>query len=111
MRRSKGIRRESKKRAKELKDEIPIRKAYMERQKRCLAKDAGAPGECFGRLECHEPWSRARGGPTDDERNFRAVCSEHNRRISQDVETMRWAWNNGFLVHSWEGPEWLQAQA
>jgi len=111
MSRGKRVNRQSKRRAEELKSEIPIRQAFMKGKTVCEAKGAGAPGDCFGPLQCHEPWSRARGGPTDDPRNFRCVCSTHNTNISQDVATMRWAWASEFLVHSWEGAEWLERKS
>ncbi len=68
----------------------------------CQAERAGAPRPCWGPLECHEPLTKARGGAQDDPENMRSVCSEHNRLISQDAEVMRWAYEHGFLRHSWE---------
>ena len=68
----------------------------------CEAKAAGAPGSCFGRLHRHEVLTAARGGSRTDPKNIRTVCDGHNTAISQDVETMRWAYDNGLLKHAWD---------
>lgn len=65
--------------------------------------------ECFGGLTVHEPWSRARGGPIDDQRNMLTVCAEANRLISQDADWIAWATSKGLLVHAAQGPAWLAA--
>lgn len=80
-----------------------LRRALVTTGARCEAREAGAPGECFGPLTLHEVLPRARGGSITDPENCRTVCAEHNRLISQDTETMRWAYENNFLRHSWEG--------
>ena len=67
---------------------------------RCAASDA--PGNCFGRLTRHEILPRGRGGSITDPDNIETICSFHNTAISQDVETMRWAYANGFLKHAWD---------
>ena len=71
----------------------------------CEAKAAGAPGPCFGQLHRHEVLTAARGGSRTDPKNIRTVCDGHNTAISQDVETMHWACDNGFLRHSWDDKE------
>ena len=48
---------------------------------------AGGRGEGFGDLHIHGALTRARGGRTGDPANFKAVCDEHNRLISQNVDT------------------------
>ena len=73
----------------------------------CEARVQHAPGDCYGALTVHGPWTRARGGPIDDRRNMTTVCAQHNRAISQDVETMRWAEANEFLISADDGPAWL----
>ena len=35
------------------------------------------------------------------------LCSECNRRVSQDAQAMRWAAGAGFLIRAEEGPLWL----
>ena len=85
----------------------PIARAQLLRFNYCEFKAAGGPGECYGNLSVHEPWSRGRGGPIADARNQVTVCFEHNRMISQNAETMRWATEKGFLVHSAFGADWL----
>lgn len=75
----------------------------------CEPKEEGMEHECFGGLTVHEPWTKARGGPQDNRRNMISACSEANRLMSQDAECMEWAYSHGFLVHSWEGPKWLEA--
>jgi len=66
-------------------------------------------GGCWGQMTVHEPWTKARGGPTDDERNWLALCIEHNRLVSQDAEVMRWAKDRGYLISAAAGPAWLEA--
>lgn len=100
----------SAKRRKRNEQERQVRLAFLIAHPYCMAKEAGAPGECFASLHVHEPWSRARGGPTDDPRNMTTVCDFHNAQISQDAETMVWAGENNFLVHAWHGEEWLDEQ-
>lgn len=80
--------------------EKPIRQAYLAQHPHCEAEKAGAPGECYGRLTVHEVLTRARGGSTGDPKNMRVCCVAHNENISQDVETMRWAYEAGFLLHA-----------
>jgi hypothetical protein len=86
----------SKKRARRITEEKPLRDAYLKAHRYCEAKRAGAPGACFGALHCHEVLSRAQGGSTGDPENLRSVCDFHNTAIAQDVETMRWAVGAGF---------------
>lgn len=64
---------------------------------------------CFGPLTVHEPWTRARGGPTDDPRNFATACVEGNRWLSQSAGGMIWGYANGMLVRASAGPAWLEA--
>ena len=94
---------------------IPVRDAYLDAHPHCEAAREGAPGRCWGDLTVHEPWTRARGGPTADPVNMRTVCAHHNTAISQHVETMRWAETvtprlpaeRLFLVSAAWGPTWL----
>lgn len=85
----------------------PVREAQLHRYPYCEGR--AYRHVCFGGLTVHEPWTRGRGGPIDDQRNMRTVCAEFNRRISQDAIVMRWAHENGFLVRASEGPAWLAA--
>ena len=106
----------SKKRANKNRDERDVRLAYKKAHPYCEAKHHVCncpdkiPGECFGELSIHEPWTRARGGPTDDELNMRVVCFEHNRMLSQDPKTMEWGLMHSFLVKAADGPAWLERQ-
>lgn len=100
----------SKKKLLQIADEKAVRQGYLEHHPYCEAQRAGAPGSCYGAIHVHEPWTRARGGPTDDPLNMRAVCDHHNLQISQDSETMQWAKEYGFLVSAHHGAEWLSMQ-
>lgn len=51
----------------------------------------------------HEPLTRARGGSILDRDNIRLLCRPHHREI-HDTEP-GWAYDLGFLVHSWEHKE------
>lgn len=50
--------------------------------------------------DAHEPLTRARGGSITDPQNVRAVCRPHHDEIT--FEEPEWAYELGFLVHSWE---------
>lgn len=91
----------SQKAAKKRAEAKPIREAYLEEHQMCQAAEAGAPGRCFGAVHVHEIRPRARGGDIADRSIFRSVCDHHNTAISQDAETMRWAYRAGFLEHAW----------
>jgi hypothetical protein len=49
----------------------------------------------------HEPLTRARGGDILDPGNIRKVCHYHNWLFGQREEP--WMYQQGFLVHSWDG--------
>lgn len=100
----------AKKRAQKIKDERAVRVDYLSRHPFCEGHRDGAPGVCFGELHIHEPWPRARGGPTNDNRNMRAVDDHLNTQISQDADTMEWAYANNYLVRTADGPQWLSQQ-
>jgi hypothetical protein len=51
--------------------------------------------------DAHEPLTRARGGSITDPENCRAVCRPHHDEIT--FEEPEWAYELGFLVHSWDG--------
>jgi hypothetical protein len=51
--------------------------------------------------DAHEPLTRARGGSITDPQNVRAVCRPHHNEIT--FEEPEWAYEIGFLVHSWDG--------
>lgn len=51
----------------------------------------------------HEPLTRARGGSVTDPDNCRAICHAHHAEI-HDTEPA-WAYELGFLRHSWDGRE------
>lgn len=76
------------------------RRRYLEQHNWCEAERAGAPGKCFGELHVHETLPRSRGGKITDVSLFKTCCDEHNRMLSQDVETMRWGLEHGYLEHS-----------
>ena len=79
----------------------PVRAAYMAAHPLCEF------GACLSRsTECHEPWTRARGGPTDDLRNMAALCHWHHDRITFNPKE---ATELGWLVPAWDGPRWLEA--
>lgn len=48
----------------------------------------------------HEPLTRARGGSITDRENARCVCDPHHAEIHTEAP---WAYQLGFLVHSWDG--------
>lgn len=50
--------------------------------------------------DAHEPLTRARGGSITDPGNVKAVCRPHHDEIT--FEEPEWAYELGFLVHSWE---------
>lgn len=76
-------------------------RAQIPMDDRCAAVDA--PGDCFGPLTKHEILPRGRGGSITDPANIATVCAEHNRKLSQDVETMRWGLEHDLLKHGWDG--------
>jgi hypothetical protein len=49
--------------------------------------------------DVHEPLTRARGGSILDPDNARAVCRMHHDLIHLEPS---WAYEEGFLKHSWE---------
>lgn len=52
-------------------------------------------------IDPHEPLTRARGGSITDPENVKAVCRPHHDEIT--FEEPDWAYELGFLVHSWDG--------
>ena len=50
--------------------------------------------------DAHEPLTRARGGSITDPGNVKAVCRPHHDEIT--FEEPEWAYDLGFLRHSWE---------
>lgn len=101
----KAINAQSSKREASQARETEIRNAYLRAHPACEL--TGAPGPCLGAVHVHEPWTRARGGPTDDPRNYASACDFHNTAVSQDVTSMAWAKAAGMLIHAWSGPRWL----
>lgn len=95
------------KRAREQAAARPARQAQLAEFPYCEPKRAGMVGFCWLPLTVHEPWTRGRGGPLGDRRNMVTACTVHNDAISQ--EEQEWAYANGFLVHAYEGPAWLEA--
>lgn len=51
--------------------------------------------------DIHEPLTRARGGSILDPDNAKAVCRMHHDLIHLEPG---WAYELGFLVHSWDAP-------
>lgn len=49
--------------------------------------------------DAHEPLTRARGGSITDPGNVKAVCRPHHDEIT--FEEPDWAYELGFLKHSW----------
>ncbi|MFA7296291.1 MAG: hypothetical protein WC211_03770 [Dehalococcoidia bacterium] len=85
----------------------PVRAEQLARYPYCEAK--AMEHRCYGGLTMHEPWTKARGGPTDDLRNAVTLCAEANRLVSQDSRCMAWAEEHGMLVSAAQGPAWLAA--
>jgi hypothetical protein len=54
--------------------------------------------------DVHEPWSRGRGGPVNDERNSLSTCRSCHRWIHENPEM---AEVRGLLIPSHEGAAWL----
>lgn len=100
----------SAKRAGEIAEESPVRRAWVRAHPRCETKAIGgfAVSPCMGDLHVHEIWPRGQGGPTDDPRNFSTQCDYHNGALQQsDLRDFGLA--NGLLVRAAEGPRWLAA--
>lgn len=89
----------SKKRRAKITDEKPVRDLYLKEHPNCAAKELGG---CLGPKHVHEILTRARGGSTGDKENFATLCDYHNEQVSQDADTMKWAYANGLLKHSWD---------
>jgi len=94
----------------QIQEEKSVRAAFRSAHPWCMLQEAGYDHDCYGPWSCHEPWTRARGGPTNDPRNMVVCCSEGNRLVSQDPDAMKWAKANGWLVSAWEGAAWLEKQ-
>lgn len=86
----------------------PIRDLYLEAFPFCEFERAGAPGRCLGGLHVHEAWTRGRGGPIDDPRNFASACDMHNTWVSQTVEGQRFGYRHALLVRRRDGASWLE---
>lgn len=101
----------SKKRAAEIREESPIRRAWLRYERRCQVKVLGgfAVPPCFGELHVDEIWTRGGGGPTDDPRNFATMCDFHNGWKQQSPEGREFAYANVLLVRDFEGEAWLKA--
>jgi hypothetical protein len=56
-------------------------------------------------VHVHEPWTRGRGGPMDDARNFMGLCQKDHDFIHANPE---WAERHGFLIPAHEGKKWLE---
>ena len=78
----------------------PVRDAYLAAHLMCET-DCGQRA-----VDVHEPWTRKRGGPIDDPRNFMAVCRECHDWIHGHADE---ATEQGWLVKAEFGPEWLAA--
>lgn len=89
-------------------EERAIRQAWLRFQPRCEISGEGVP-PCFGERHVHEPWPRARLGPTDDPRNFVTACDHHNTWLSQTVGGLVWGKEHGMLFSTNEGRRWLEA--
>lgn len=83
-----------------------LRPHWLRRHGVCAAS---GQHKCFGGLTIHEPWTRGRGGPVDDPRNWATLCAEANRGVSQSTGWMAWAQREGLLFHARAGREWLEA--
>lgn len=78
----------------------PMRDAYLAAHPRCETDCGGLA------VDVHEPWTRRRGGPIDDPRNFMAVCRLCHDWIHQNPSTAKWS---GWLISAEDGPAWLSA--
>ena len=52
--------------------------------------------------DAHEPLTRARGGSITDPGNVLAICRPHHDKVTS--EEPEWAYELGFLAHSWAPP-------
>lgn len=77
---------------------MPVRDAYLRAHPMC---ETGCGRRA---VDVHEPWSRARGGPIDDPRNFMAVARECHDAIHQHSEESE---ARGWLIPAEYGPTWL----
>ena len=59
--------------------------------------------------DVHEPFTRGRGGPADDERNAVGICRACHDYIHHTADGQKWATANGLLIPSHLGAEWLAA--
>ena len=88
-----------KKQARKNRRRTPLRQAYLAAYPRC---ETG----CGRRsVDVHEPWTRARGGPIDDPRNFMAVARECHDWIHQHNDE---AEERGWLVPAEFGAAWRE---
>jgi len=102
---------QSPKRAAEVRQESPVRRAWLRAHPRCEVKSLGGftVPPCSMDVHVHEPWTRGRGGPTDDPRNFATACDWHNTWISQDPTGQAFGYANALLFHAEDGAAWLEA--
>ena len=84
--------------------ERDLRQAWLRYRPRCEVPVA-APH--YGETHIHEAWTRARGGPTDDPRNFVTACNFHNDWLSQSAGGIAFGKKRGWLVSAAQGPAWL----
>ena len=76
----------------------PVRDAYIKAHPMCET-DCGRRS-----MDVHEPWTRKRGGPIDDPRNFMAVCRECHDWIHGHALA---ATDRGWLIPASFGQKWL----
>ena len=90
------LRQVSKKRAREIRERRAILQAKYPGVTLCEVPYCNRVAD-----DAHEPLTRARGGSITDPRNVKAVCRPHHDEIT--FEEPGWAYDRGFLVHSWDG--------
>lgn len=76
----------------------PVRDAYIKAHPNC---ETG----CGARAEhVHEPFSRGRGGPADDERNMMSICASCHQHIHTNPAESE---AKGWLIPAAYGAAWL----
>ena len=93
------LRHVSAKRALQLSDRAELLAALSALSDLHCAAQPLAGGPCAGRLDAHEPLTRARGGSTTDPDNILWICRRHHGWLHRNPDE---AHGLGLLVHSWE---------
>ena len=95
LKRNKGLRAVSAKRARENRERKAMAKARFPERPRCVVPWCPRMAD-----DLHEPLTRARGGSITDPDNTVPVCRQHNEELTMEPA---WGYELGLLKHSWHG--------